>query len=233
MKNLTFGKGNQGDYISTKKLKAQNINYENLNKNMNYHDLNVNLISNLDLSGVSVIQSNELPFNSPTNINNESVPFIDYKIDPSGDLFGNTSCGINNYVERITIPIYNSSKTLKLTKCYPLCSKSGNLTFGKFKESISASDYTRIQKIKAQKLNYNIFGNIINPYDLYVNLISKLDLSGVSVIQSNENFSSPTSINTSSVPFIDYTIDPSGELFGNTVCGINNYVEYMVYNPPK
>ena len=30
----------------------------------------------------------------------------------------------------------------------------------------------------------------------------------------------------------NHTIDPVGELFGNTQCGIENYTHYMVYNPP-
>ena len=41
-------------------------------------------------------------------------------------------------------------------------------------------------------------------------------------------------INASSTnPFyFDYTIDPLGELFGKTSCGILNYTNYMVFNPP-
>ena len=38
----------------------------------------------------------------------------------------------------------------------------------------------------------------------------------------------------SQVPFyFYYTIDPLGELFGKTPCGILNYTNYMVFNPPK
>ena len=29
-----------------------------------------------------------------------------------------------------------------------------------------------------------------------------------------------------------YIIDPSGQLFGNTQCGVNNFLNYLVYNPP-
>ena len=32
------------------------------------------------------------------------------------------------------------------------------------------------------------------------------------------------------IPFLDYNIDPSGNLFGNTICGINNWEKYMVYD---
>ena len=27
---------------------------------------------------------------------------------------------------------------------------------------------------------------------------------------------------------MDYNIDPSGNLFGNTICGINNFEKYLV-----
>ena len=29
-----------------------------------------------------------------------------------------------------------------------------------------------------------------------------------------------------------YIIDPSGNLFGNTQCGINNFLNYLVYSQP-
>ena len=28
-------------------------------------------------------------------------------------------------------------------------------------------------------------------------------------------------------PYLTYDVDPSGNLFGNTICGINNFVNYM------
>ena len=105
--------------------------------------------------------------------------------------------------------------------------------FRQFKETSDASDYINLKKAKAQHLDYGCCGNQINPYDLYINLISKVDLSSVSVIQNNNApFSSPTTIDPSEVPFLNYIVDPSGTLFGNTPCGLYNYVELMVYNPP-
>jgi hypothetical protein len=32
--------------------------------------------------------------------------------------------------------------------------------------------------------------------------------------------------------YLDYTIDPLGELFGASQCGELNYTRYMVFNPP-
>jgi hypothetical protein len=45
-------------------------------------------------------------------------------------------------------------------------------------------------------------------------------------------FNSPTDITTSTTVYRSYIIDPSGNLFGNTTCGINNYENYLVYNKP-
>ena len=75
-----------------------------------------------------------------------------------------------------------------------------------------------------------------NNSNLNINLITKLDLKNVSVITNNLTGQTPTPIilnPASGIPYYtNYNIDPSGVLFGNTICGINNYEEFMVYNPP-
>jgi len=81
-----------------------------------------------------------------------------------------------------------------------------------------------------------------NKTNLNINLFTKLDLTGVKVIADSKTGVSPTTIlplnyKTVSVvaesPYYTlYTIDPCGELFGNSTCGINNYQDYVVYNPP-
>ena len=85
-----------------------------------------------------------------------------------------------------------------------------------------------LQLTKSKYLNYNSSFNSFNKANLNINLITKLDLENVPVIQSNNPYAVPTTINTSAIPFLDYTIDPSGNLFGNTICDINNYENYMV-----
>lgn len=76
------------------------------------------------------------------------------------------------------------------------------------------SDTNNIQSIKTD-LNYG--------------LVSKMVLSGVSVIKNNITGESPTTLNPSvSIPYFQYTIDPSGNLFGNSICGINNFENYVV-----
>jgi hypothetical protein len=79
-----------------------------------------------------------------------------------------------------------------------------------------------------------------NKSNLSSNLVTKLDLQSLdsSVVPVIEKNGIPSTIPTdivitsSTVPYLDYTIDPCGNLFGNTVCGLNNYRQYLVYNPP-
>lgn len=78
--------------------------------------------------------------------------------------------------------------------------------------------------------------NVINKTNLNINLITSLNLHGVPVIENMTNQEVPTSIiptnllNINSYPYLIYNIDPSGNLFGNNVCGINNYLSYLEYN---
>jgi hypothetical protein len=86
---------------------------------------------------------------------------------------------------------------------------------------------------RANNLVLNPYQNSFNPAQLYSNLYSELDLSGnVPVIADLSGNTYPTSISTTATPYLTYYIDPSGELFGNTVCGINNFENYIVYKPP-
>ena len=73
--------------------------------------------------------------------------------------------------------------------------------------------------------------NSIEKANLNINLITKLNLTGVPVIQDfSGNKICPTTITTTTTPYLQYNIDPSGNLFGNTICGINNWEKYMVYD---
>lgn len=78
-----------------------------------------------------------------------------------------------------------------------------------------------------------------NTANLNINLYTKLNLKHVKVIADSSSGVSPTTISsipvviTSTDPsYITYTIDPCGALFGNTICGVNNYQNFLVYNPP-
>ena len=83
---------------------------------------------------------------------------------------------------------------------------------------------------RSNKLNIFPCANVINKKDLYINLITTLDLSGVPVIEDFSGNIVPSTIDTNSAPYLRYNIDPSGNLFGNSPCGLYNYVDYMVPN---
>jgi len=97
--NKNYQLNNSGDLLAFKKsYKYKNYFYKAYNRS----NLNVNLYTKLDLRNVNVLQSN-YPTNSPTAID-PNINFIEnYSIDPKGELFGNTNCGINNYVKFQTI----------------------------------------------------------------------------------------------------------------------------------
>ena len=101
-----------------------------------------------------------------------------------------------------------------------------------------------------------------NTRNLNINLITTLNLENVTVVESTCTHASPIPIDPPAggqhvefiagstdpstfmeyhVPMAEnvddgrytlYTIDPYGELFGNTPCGLNNYVNYMVIREP-
>jgi hypothetical protein len=110
--------------------------------------------------------------------------------------------------------------------------------FGTNKESMNAGDYIIKKKASATycKCINNLNSLPFNKYNLNLNLFSKLDLSNVSVIEDTSGNICPTFIDYNQVPnfYNRYVIDPSGQLFGNTECGINKFLSYLVYNPdPK
>ena len=81
--------------------------------------------------------------------------------------------------------------------------------------------------------------NNIDKANLNINLLTQLNLSGVPVMQNLNSLDVPTPIvpttlaNSEDYPYLEYNIDPSGNLFGINPCGINNYINYMVYTPPN
>jgi len=93
------------------------------------------------------------------------------------------------------------------------------------------------QRLLFQKGAYlnNLEKCSIYPYNkanLQVGLYAKENLNNVSVLENSVSKITPTTIDTSASPFYQtYIIDPSGELFGITPCGIFNYTRYMETNP--
>jgi len=133
---------------------------------------------------------------------------------------------------------------------------SANRAFGGFKEPKDAGNYIYNKKARAtycvankcapsikvdsqshrllfnksNQLSLYPCANGINTANLNINLVTRLNLSGVSVIQDASSGAVPSTITLDSIPFLDYVIDPSGELFGNSVCGINNFIQLLTPN---
>jgi hypothetical protein len=144
----------------------------------------------------------------------------------------------------------NTSKTI-----YSGQTSLGNKAFGQLQSTTPAGNYTYAKRVQYQYCNPSRCVKVNNYKDLYAlnasyrieyttkqdtiksqknNLVSglytKLDLKDVDVISKSTTNVSPTSITTSSVPYLEYNIDPSGNLFGNTSCGLNNFINYRVGN---
>ena len=147
-----------------------------------------------------------------------------------------------------------------MSRSYSGKTTTGRETFGNFVETKDAGDYIQNKKnrhatictkstcvpktsvgnqgdyLLRRKAIYNYYYSTIDntqsiKTDLNYGLVSKMVLSGVSVIKNNTTGTSPTTLNPSvSTPYFNYTIDPSGNLFGNSICGINNFENYVLYN---
>jgi hypothetical protein len=141
----------------------------------------------------------------------------------------------------------------------PFAKNNGKTTFAQFKEPLNASQYTLTKKIKNEfckpdycQPNKNVYSqsnyirlkqvnyielnpcNNINNTQLYINLITKLDLSNNAIVVTDLSGNGyPVRIDTTVEPYLKYNIDPNGNLFGNTVCGVNNFENYLAYNKPS
>ncbi len=74
----------------------------------------------------------------------------------------------------------------------------------------------------------------INYGNLNMNLSTKLVLTDVNVIQDNATGESPASIIQTNISsnddkrYTNYTIDPSGQLFGDDECGLDKWKKYLI-----
>lgn len=141
----------------------------------------------------------------------------------------------------------------------PFTNYSAKSAFAQVKESVDASSYTQSKKTKSTFCqpnichpNKNVYSqsNLLllkeantltfypcvdfNKTQLFTNLYTKLDLSDLSgntpVISDLSGNIFPVIINTNVLPYLKYDIDPNGVLFGNNICGINNYLNYVTYD---
>ena len=141
----------------------------------------------------------------------------------------------------------------------PFSHNSAKSSFAQVKEPVEASTYTQTKKAKYTFCQPNICHPNKNVYSqsnllllreannltfypckqfdktqLYTNLYTKLDLSDLSgntpVISDLSGNDFPVTIDTSVTPYLKYNIDPSGVLFGNDICGINNWLNFVTYD---
>jgi len=96
---------------------------------------------------------------------------------------------------------YIVKKTASTTFCNPTC-PSSRLVGASYQNLYNLRTSTRIKKQGVLPT----FNNL----DLNINLFTKMNLEDVTVISSTG------------------VIDPSGVLFGNTECGINNFENFLV-----
>jgi hypothetical protein len=80
---------------------------------------------------------------------------------------------------------------------------------------------------KAEQLDTNNCYLTFYKYNLNRNLFTELNTSGLCVLQDASSNACATTIDPSLNIYDSYIIDPSGVLFGNSFCGINNYVNLM------
>ena len=125
-------------------------------------------------------------------------------------------------------------------------------TFAQFNQSFNSGEYVKYVKrkqsyckprycipntnVNSQSNHINIKKelystsnpcNSINPKQLYTNLFTKLDLQDVVVVTDLSGNTHPVTIDKTTSPYLIYNIDPSGNLFGNSVCGIHNWENYI------
>ena len=120
-------------------------------------------------------------------------------------------------------------------------------TFGTIQPLFYGSDYIKNKKARLLNCNcypvlqkrsyanyyldvdFKLFRNEVNRTNLVYGLYSKENLKYVETLANNTIPTTPAQkVNPSNTPFYQYyTIDPKGELFGRTPCGINNFVNYM------
>ena len=139
------------------------------------------------------------------------------------------------------------SKTL-----YSGITTSGKEAFGNYKQKLNAGDYIQNKTSSATYCNANICNKKIpvlsnsdlillkrayllskqgnaNKNNLTNGLVTTIDLNEQNVIE-NKSGTTPTTLDLTVNPYLEYVIDASGNLFGNTICGINNIENFRIPN---
>jgi hypothetical protein len=121
--------------------------------------------------------------------------------------------------------IYSSKKVC----CDETCKKKS----GQPSDKNNSNSYDFLMSIRhGYMLDKNEIDNVppFNQMDLVSGLYSTVDLLDVPTVCSIvDELNDKIGVNTYCVPFYQYyRVDPDGELFGNTPCSINNYLNFVV-----
>ncbi len=110
---------------------------------------------------------------------------------------------------------------------------SAKATFGTLKKNMYQSDYLNKKKGVAMACEKHCSNNrdtifSTNKYNLIIGQYTEMNLKDVITVDNIT--STPVVINPSdTIPFYyTNTIDPYGQLFGDSQCGISNYLHYIV-----
>jgi hypothetical protein len=99
----------------------------------------------LDSADASSITQTD-PVTISPSINPTLQPFYYYyNIDPNGELFGNTQCGINNYTNfmEVSVPIIKSSTTIE--SCAPDNNLQCNLIMNEICNNVCSNNQVSLQ----------------------------------------------------------------------------------------
>ena len=139
-----------------------------------------------------------------------------YTIIPAKPAFGNYAKNLSG-----TDIVINK----RINSIYCSCQRKKQIS------AYSQSDLLNIRKITSNncKNGCNVFP--INKSELQINLLTELYLQDIVVLSENSDPGTSAKINPALVPvFSYYTLDPSNNLTGNTPCGIQKFVNYMILN---
>ena len=98
---------------------------------------------------------------------------------------------------------------------------SANPVFGKYKQNMSASDYISDKKLKCNPCYFKE----ANTTNLIVNLYTSEDLRHITTV-----FNTNLELESPAPHYVNNFIDPYGQLFGNSFCGVQNYTKYIKPN---
>jgi len=132
-----------------------------------------------------------------------------YNYTTAKNTFGNF--GNNNSASDYIQNISTKTQTCKRIDCLS------------FKRTQDQNQYLKLKNTKIQRNNKYFSFNKAN---LNMNLVNKLNLENVCIIKNNDG-NCPTDISLNTIPFLTYTIDPSGHFLGNSLCGLDNYTNYL------